>query len=338
MNRIFEAIDRLPKAELHMHIEGSIEPEMMLEMGRRNGIPLPWARIEEARAAYSFRNLREFLDIFYKGLSVIVTENDFFEVTQAYLRRAHDDGIVHAELFISPQAHLKRGIPFETMMKGVLRAFEAARAEYGMSLKLIPLFQRHLPEAEGFVILDMAEPWRKDIVAFGLAGAEVGNPPQLFERLFARCRELGYAVVAHAGEEGPVDYIRDSLDLLKVQRIDHGVRAVDDPDLVARLVREGIPLTVCPVCNVRLGVFPSLDQHNLKTLLQLGVKVTVNSDDPSYISAYMGENLKLCARDLDLRFEDIVQIVANGFEAAFIPQAEKAAFLAQLREAAGGAA
>ena len=334
MKDVFAAIDRLPKAELHMHIEGSLEPGMMLDLGRRNGIELPWRDVEEARAAYQFSNLGEFLDVFYRGLSVIVTEDDFFEVTQAYLRRAHADRIVHAELFISPQAHLRRGIAFETMMRGVLRAFEAARARFGMSVKLIPLFQRHLPEEEAFPILDMAEPWRSEIVGFGLAGAELGNPPQRFERLFARCRDLGYPVVAHAGEEGPAAYVRDSLDILKVRRVDHGVRAADDPALVDRLAREGIPLTVCPMANVRLGVFNSFAEHNLKTLFERGVKVTVNSDDPSYFGAYLGDILKHCVSELGMGFSDIVHLVRNGFEAAFLPETEKKVFIERLEQAA----
>src|SRR6185312_1354762 len=303
-------------------------------LGRRNGIELPWRDVEEARAAYQFSNLGEFLDVFYRGLSVIVTEDDFFEVTQAYLRRAHADRIVHAEIFISPQAHLRRGIAFETMMRGVLRAFEAARARFGMSIKLIPLFQRHLPEEEAFPILDMAEPWRSEIAGFGLAGAELGNPPQRFERLFARCRDLGYPVVAHAGEEGPAAYVRDSLDILKVRRVDHGVRAADDPALVDRLVREGVPLTVCPMANVRLGVFNSFAEHNLKTLFERGVKVTVNSDDPSYFGAYLGDILKHCVSELGMGFSDIVHLVRNGFEAAFLPETEKKVFIDRLEHAA----
>ncbi|MGN6768833.1 MAG: adenosine deaminase [Rhizobiaceae bacterium] len=317
-----------------MHIEGSIEPEMMLNLGRRNGIALPWRGVEEALAAYRFHNLKEFLDVFYRGLSVIVTEDDFFAVTEAYLRRAHADRIVHAELFISPQAHLRRGIKFDTMMRGVSRAFEAARGEFGMSLKMIPLFQRHLPEEGAFSILEMAEPWRHEIAGFGLAGAELGNPPQRFERLFARCRDLGYSVVAHAGEVGPAAYVRDSLDLLKVRRIDHGVRAADDPTLVERLAGERIPLTVCPMANVRLGVFNSFAEHNLKTLLERGVKVTANSDDPSYFGAYLGDILKLCVSELDMGFGDIVQVVRNGFEAAFLPESKKKAFVERLDQAA----
>ncbi|MBN9076459.1 MAG: adenosine deaminase [Rhizobiales bacterium 65-79] len=338
MKDVFAAIDRLPKAELHMHIEGSIEPEMMLDLGRRNGIALPWRGVEEARAAYRFGNLKEFLDVFYRGLSVIVTEDDFFAVTDAYLRRAHADGIVHAELFISPQAHLGRGIGFDTMMRGVLRAFESARGGFGMSLKLIPLFQRHLPEEGAFPILDMAEPWRHEIAGFGLAGAELGNPPQHFERLFAHCRDLGYPVVAHAGEEGPAAYVRDSLDLLKVKRIDHGVRAADDPGLVDRLVREAIPLTVCPMANVRLGVFSSFAEHNLKALFERGVKVTVNSDDPSYFGAYLGDILKLCVGELGMGFADIVQLLRNSFEAAFLPERENEDFVERLHQAANASA
>lgn len=334
MMGIFDAIDRLPKAELHMHIEGSIEPEMMLEMGRANGIALPWNSVEAARAAYRFQNLQQFLDVFYKGLSVMITAEDFRAVTFAYLKRAHADNIVHAELFISPQAHISRGVPLETVMAGIVSAFQQARQEFGMSLKLIPLVQRHLSEQEGFKVLEAMQPWREEVAGFGLAGAELGNPPEKFERLFAHCRERGYPVVAHAGEEGPASYVRSSLDLLKVERIDHGVRAADDQELVARLVRDGVALTVCPMANVRLGVFSSFTNHNLRALYERGVKITVNSDDPSYFGAYLGDNLKRCVSDLGMEFADIVQLLRNSFEASFLTSDRKRHFIERLELAA----
>ena len=330
MKDVFAAIDRLPKAELHMHIEGSIEPEMMLDLGRRNGIALPWRGVEEARAAYRFGNLKEFLDVFYRGLSVIVTEDDFFAVTDAYLRRAHADGIVHAELFISPQAHLGRGIGFDTMMRGVLRAFESARGGFGMSLKLIPLFQRHLPEEGAFPILDMAEPWRHEIAGFGLAGAELGNPPQHFERLFAHCRDLGYPVVAHAGEEGPPEYVAEALDLLAIDRLDHGNRSLEDPALVARLARSSMTLTVCPLSNVKLCNVASVDAHPIDRMLQLGLRATVNSDDPAYFGGYVADNYRAIAQGRDLSRRDLVTLARNSFLGSFLSDDEVAAHLARV--------
>lgn len=330
MQDIAEAIGRLPKAELHMHIEGSIEPEMMFELAAKNGVELPWPDANAARAAYSFQDLPAFLKLFYTGLSVIVDEGDFFTVTKAYLDRAHRDNIVHAELFLSPQGHLRRGVAFETMMNGVVRALHAARDEYGISAKLLLIFQRHLPEEEGFPILDRIEPWRDEIVGFGLGGAELGNPPAKFARLFEACRRLGFPTVAHAGEEGPAAFVRDSLDHLKVARIDHGVRAAEDPALLGRLAAERVPLTVCPVSNVRLGVFPSLAQHNLRTLLRRGLVVTINSDDPAYFGAYMNETLLMCVQELGLTFDEVVAIVGNGFKAAFISEELRTTFLGRL--------
>ncbi len=332
MKTIFDAVEAMPKAELHMHIEGSLEPEMMIAMGKRNGVDLPWTDAAEARKAYQFRDLKEFLDVFYLGLSVMVTRRDFDDVTFAYLERAHADNVVHAELFLSPQGHLRREIPFATFMSGVMDAIARARRDLGMSVGLILLFQRHLPEDEAFAVLDtlLASEWRDEILGFGLGGAERPNPPEKFERVFARCRELGFRVVAHAGEEGPAEFVRDTLELLKVDRVDHGVRAGDDPDLVARLAAEGIPLTVCPVANVRLAVFPELAAHNLRRLLEAGVMVTANTDDPSYFGAYMNDVLKACVRELGLDHGQIYRIVENGFKAAFLPEPEKQRFLDRL--------
>lgn len=329
MQTILDAVEAMPKAELHMHIEGSLEPEMMIAMAGRNGIELPWTDATEARKAYQFRDLKEFLDVFYLGLSVMVTRQDFDDVTFAYLKRAHADNVVHAELFLSPQGHLRRDIPFETFMSGVMDAITRARRELGMSVGLILLFQRHLPEEEAFEVLEtaLASEWRDEIFGFGLGGAEKPNPPAKFERVFARCRELGFRVVAHAGEEGPAEFVRDTLDLLKVDRVDHGVRAGDDRELVARLAADGTPLTVCPVANVRLAVFPTLGRHNLRRLLEAGVMVTANTDDPSYFGAYTNDMLKACVRELGLDHRQLFAIVENGFKAAFLPEPEKKRFL-----------
>lgn len=332
MVALLDAVDAMPKAELHIHIEGSIEPEMMMAMARRNGVELPWSDAGAVREAYRFTDLQSFLDVFYRGLSVLISRRDFDEVATAYLTRAHADNIVHAELFISPQAHQSRGVSFETMMGGIMDAIARAREQFALSVKLILLFQRHLPEEEAFSVLETActSRWRNEIAGFGLGGMELPHPPAKFERVFARCRERGFHVVAHAGEEGPARYVRDTLDLLKVDRIDHGVRAADDVALVERLVRERIPLTVCPVGNVRLGVSPSLARHNLRDLLDAGVVVTVNSDDPSYFEAYLNDVLKACVSELALDRTHLKALVANGFKAAFLSLSEKEAFLERL--------
>jgi adenosine deaminase len=332
MGSLLDAIDAMPKAELHVHIEGSIEPEMMMAMAHRNGIELPWPDASAAREAYRFADLQSFLEVFYRGLSVLVSQQDFYDVTFGYLARAAADNIVHTELFVSPQAHQRRGIGFDTMMNGVIDAIEEARERFSMSVKLILVLQRHLTEENALTVLETASSsrWRDNIVGFGLGGAELPHPPAKFERVFARCRELGFRVVAHAGEEGPPEYVRDTLDLLKVDRIDHGVRAAEDIALVERLAHQGTPLTVCPVGNVRLGVFPSLAEHNLRELLDAGVVVTINTDDPSYFGAYLNEVLRACVSELELSQADLKILVQNGFKAAFLSESEKAAFLERL--------
>lgn len=330
MNKVSRLIDRLPKAELHMHIEGAIEPEMMIDLAQRNGIELPWRDARELQAAYHFANLQEFLAVFYRGLSVLVTEQDFYDITLAYLERAHADRIVHAELFVSPQGHLSRGVSFDSMMRGMVRALQEAQRRFGMSGGILLIIQRHLPEENAFALLDVAEGWRENVLGFGLGGAEIENPPAKFERLFAEMRRRGFEVVAHAGEEGPAESVRDALDILKVARIDHGVRAADNPALVDRLAREGVPLTVCPVSNVLLGVFPSMAAHNLRSLLERGVKVTLNSDDPSYFSAYVNENFRRAAEALHLGADQIVTLVRNSIEAAFMPEQRKSELLLEV--------
>lgn len=263
-------IRRLPKAELHLHIEGSLEPEMMFDLARRNGVTLPYASVEATREAYAFTDLQSFLDIYYAGAAVLIHERDFYELAMAYFRRARADGVVHAELFFDPQTHTARGIAFETVLAGLERAGRDALVQLGISSRLILCFLRHLSEAEAFATLDLARPHRARIHAVGLDSSEQGHPPAKFERVFACCRDLGLRLVAHAGEEGPPGYVWEALDRLRIERIDHGVRAIEDPDLVARLVRERIPLTVCPLSNVKLRVFPDLAQHNLKHMLDRG--------------------------------------------------------------------
>jgi adenosine deaminase len=323
-------IRRLPKAELHLHIEGSLEPELMFELARRNGVALPYASIEATRAAYAFTDLQSFLDIYYAGAAVLLHEQDFYDLAMAYFRRAQADGVVHAELFFDPQTHTARGVAFETVLAGLERAAQEAHASLGISSRLILCFLRHLSEADGFAMLQQAQPHHHRFHGVGLDSSELGHPPAKFERLFACCRDLGLRLVAHAGEEGPPAFIWEALDTLGIERIDHGVRALEDPDLVARLVRERVPLTVCPLSNVKLRVFPELAQHNLKRMLHQGLCVTVNSDDPAYFGGYIVQNFLDCAEALDLSRGDLVALARNSLEASFVTPAERAPWLADL--------
>lgn len=318
----------LPKAELHMHIEGSIEPERFIELARRNGVAIRWQSVEELRAAYHFENLQDFLDLYYDGCRVLQTTQDFHDVTRDYLRRAHADRVLHAELFLGPQGHTSRGVPIASVMEGVLGAMAAARDEDGITSGLIPVVQRHRSEEDGLAMLDALQPWHGRLLGFGLGGAEVGNPPAKFAEFFRRCRALGFKVVAHAGEEGPAAYVREALDLLRVDRLDHGNACVDDPALVAALADSRIPLTLCPLSNLKLQVVDSLAAHPLKRLLQAGLCVTVNSDDPSYFGGYVNDNYRACDEALDLGREGLAQLARNSFEAAFMPDAQRRAALA----------
>ncbi|MDD3674667.1 MAG: adenine deaminase [Thauera sp.] len=311
----------LPKAELHLHIEGSLEPEMMFELARRNGVALPWDSVEATRAAYAFSDLQSFLDLYYAGAAALIHERDFFDLAMAYFARAHADGVVHAELFFDPQTHTARGIAFETVLDGLERACGEAQVRWGISSRLILCFLRHLSEEDGFATLQQALPHLARIHGVGLDSSEKGHPPSKFARLFARCRELGLHIVAHAGEEGPPAYIVEALDLLGVERIDHGVRAAEDPALMARLAREQVALTVCPLSNVKLCVFQRLEQHNLKQLLDAGLKVTINSDDPAYFGGYIAQNYVDTARALGLSRAELKRIARNSLEASFVPEA-----------------
>jgi adenosine deaminase len=307
---------------------------MMFEMARRNGVTLPYATVEETRAAYAFTNLQTFLDIYYAGAAALRQEQDFYELAMAYFRRAKADGVVHAEIFFDPQTHTARGIAFETVLNGLERAASDAKAELGVSSRLLLCFLRHLPEADAFATLAQARPHLQRIHGVGLDSSEKGHPPAKFQRVFAQCRELGLHLVAHAGEEGPAANVRDSLDLLKTERIDHGVRAIEDPALLARLVREQIPLTVCPLSNIKLRVFPSMEQHNLKQLLDLGLRVTLNSDDPAYFGGYIGQNFLATAQALKLSRNELVTLARNSLLASFVTAAERAPWLAQLEKVA----
>ncbi|NLF53024.1 MAG: adenosine deaminase [Thauera phenolivorans] len=320
----------LPKAELHLHIEGTLEPELMFALAARNRIALPWKSVEETRAAYAFSDLQSFLDLYYAGAAALCHEQDFFELAMAYFARAHADGVVHAELFFDPQTHTARGVAFETVLDGLERACRAAQARYGISSRLILCFLRHLSEDEGFAALEAAQPHLARLHGVGLDSSEKGHPPAKFVRLFARCRELGLHLVAHAGEEGPPAYIVEALELLGVERIDHGVRAAEDPALLARLAREQVPLTVCPLSNVKLRVFPNLAAHNLKALLDAGLKVTINSDDPAYFGGYIAQNYIDTAEALGLSRGELKRIARNSLEAAFVTEAERAPWLRRL--------
>jgi len=320
----------LPKADLHMHLEGSIEPQLMLDLAARNGIQLRWNTAEELRAAYRFTNLQSFLDLYYEGCKVLVTEQDFYDVARAYLRRAHQDGVIRAELFIGPQSFTERGVAIETLMSGVLQAMDDARREEGTSVGLMISVHRHRTEADAMAALDQIMPWAEEIVAIGMGGPEVGNPPSKFVRFFKECRDRGFRTTVHAGEEGPAAYVREALELLQVDRIDHGNACLDDPDLVRELVRRRIPLTVCPVSNLRLHVVPSLEEHPLRALMAEGLHVTVNSDDPPYFEAYVTDNLLACREALRLTTEEIVQLARNGLEAAFVKEEERRPLLGRL--------
>lgn len=324
----------LPKAELHLHIEGTLEPELMFALAERNGVALPWRSIEETRAAYAFSDLQSFLDLYYAGAAALIHEEDFYDLAMAYFERAHADGVVHAELFFDPQTHTARGVAFATVLDGLERACRAARERYGLSSRLILCFLRHLSEEDGFATLEQALPHLARLHGVGLDSSEQGHPPSKFVRLFSRCRELGLHIVAHAGEEGPPAYIVEALDLLKAERIDHGVRAAEDPALLARLAREQVPLTVCPLSNVKLCVFPDLRQHNLKTLLDAGLKVTINSDDPAYFGGYVLENYRQTALALQLSRDELKRIARNSLEAAFVDADERAPWLARLEAVA----
>jgi adenosine deaminase len=320
----------MPKAELHIHIEGSLEPEMMFDLARRNGVTLPYASVDAVRAAYRFTNLQDFLDLYYRGMSVLRQEQDFYDLATAYLRRAAGQNVRHAEIFFDPQGHTGRGVPFKTVIDGLWRALKDAERALGMGTALILCFLRHLDEADAEKTLDEALPWRERFIGVGLDSSEKGHPPAKFERVFARARGLGLRAVAHAGEEGPPEYVREALDLLKVDRIDHGNRALEDAALTARLASEAMALTVCPLSNLRLCGVPSLDVHPLKRMLQAGLKATVNSDDPAYFGGYVNENYTAVLPALGLTRNDLVTLARNGFEAAFCDDALKRRYLSEL--------
>ncbi len=335
-SRLPALLRRMPKAELHLHIEGSLEPELIFKLAARNGVELPYPSVEALRAAYAFTDLQSFLDIYYAGASVLLKEQDFFDMAWAYFERAAADNVVHAEIFFDPQTHTERGVPIEAVILGLAHACRRAHAEFGISAALILCFLRHLSEDAALQTLEQALPWRAHFVGVGLDSSERGHPPEKFARVFARARELGLHAVAHAGEEGPPAYIESALDVLKVERIDHGVRCTEDPALVQRLARERVPLTVCPLSNVKLRVFDSLAQHNLPALLDAGLCVTINSDDPAYFGGYVVQNyLQTFAALPQLTAAHARQLAANSFEASFVPAEVKARWRRELDAVAG---
>lgn len=320
----------LPKAELHLHIEGSLEPEMLFSLAARNKLDIPFKSVEEVRAAYNFSNLQDFLDIYYQGMSVLQTEEDFFDLTMAYLNRVRADNVRHVEIFFDPQGHTERGVAFNTAISGILTALSMSKAQFGMTSKLIMCFLRHLSEEDAFETLKQAEPWLDQIDGVGLDSSEVGHPPSKFQRVFKAAAERGLKLVAHAGEEGPPEYVHEALDLLNIDRLDHGNRSLEDDALVKRLAGEKMTLTVCPLSNLKLCVVDDMAAHPLKRMLDLGLSATVNSDDPSYFGGYVMDNFAAVIDALDLSKDDVRQLAKNSFEGSFLSESEKRAQLAAI--------
>ncbi|MGA3157220.1 MAG: adenosine deaminase [Steroidobacteraceae bacterium] len=331
-DRLFELLRGMPKAELHIHIEGSLEPELIFALAARNGVQLPYADVAALRRAYAFTDLQSFLDIYYAGASVLLHEQDFYDMAMAYLGRAAAEQVLHTEIFFDPQTHTARGVSLQTVIKGLRRACLEARARFGLSATLILCFLRHLSEADAFATLEEALPWREHFIGVGLDSSELGHPPEKFARVFARCAELGLHRVAHAGEEGPPSYIWGALEVLGVERIDHGVQAIQDRALMQHLAEERIPLTVCPLSNQKLRVFPDLAHHNLGALLAAGLVATVNSDDPAYFGGYLNENFTRTFAATGLGAAQAYQLARNSFEASFIDETVRRSYLERLDE------
>jgi len=330
VSKIIELIKKIPKAELHLHIEGSLEPELMFKLSKRNKIEIPFASVDEIRSAYNFYDLQSFLDIYYKGSNVLIKRQDFFDLTWAYMLKCREESIVHTEIFFDPQTHTYRGINFDLVINGIHDALLKAKKELGISSKIIMCFLRHLDEDSAFKTLDQALIHKDKIIGVGLDSSESGHPPSKFERVFKKAMKEGFLTVAHAGEEGPSDYIWEALNLLKVKRIDHGVRCLKDEKLVQKLRDEQIPLTVCPLSNVKLCVFENLEDHNLKKLLDKGLMVIVNSDDPAYFGGYVNTNLIECQKALNLSIGDVKRLAINSFKSSFLSRGEKKKWIDQI--------
>jgi adenosine deaminase len=332
MEKLIQYIEHLPKAELHLHIEGTFEPELMFEIAARNNISLKYSSVDELRQAYKFNNLQDFLDIYYSGAGVLRTEEDFYDLTYAYLLRAHSDSVLHTEIFFDPQTHSANGISFKTVIEGIHRALRDGHQKLGITSCLIMCFLRHLDESSAFALLQEAIPYREWITAVGLDSSEKDNPPEKFERVFFQARQYGFLTVAHAGEEGSAENIRNAVGLLMVDRIDHGNSCLDDGNLVELLVERLIPLTLCPLSNLRLKVVESLEKHPLLEMLERGLMVTVNSDDPAYFGGYINDNYIAIARALSLDKEQLFKVAHNSFEASFLPESQKIKYIDLLKD------
>ena len=329
-NRITDFINKSPKTELHLHIEGSLEPELMFKLSKRNKVEIPFKNVDEIRSAYNFTNLDSFLKIYYEGSNVLISEEDFFDLTWEYILRCKQDNIVHTEIFFDPQSHIPRGVRFETVINGIDKALKKAERDFGITSKVIMCFLRHLDEESCFDVLKQACNFKDKIIGVGLDSSEKGNPPTKFLNLFEHAMREGFLTVAHAGEEGPPKYIWDSLNLLKIKRVDHGVQCLKDEKLVERLVKEQIPLTVCPLSNVKLCVFDKLENHNLKKMLDKGLRVMVNSDDPAYFGGYLNQNLIETSKALNLKLEDVKKLIENSFKSSFLNEENKKDWLKKI--------
>ena len=330
MKEIIEFINKTPKAELHLHIEGTLEPDLLLKLAKRNDIKIPFTNIDEIKSAYNFTNLETFLNIFYQGSRVLVNEIDFFELTWSYALKCKENNVVHTEIFFDPQTHVNRGVSFSVIINGIYKALIKANEEFGLSFKIIMCFLRHLDEASAFEMLDQALAHKDKIVGVGLDSSEIGNPPKKFERVFKSAMENGFLTVAHAGEEGPSEYIWEALNLLKVKRIDHGVQCLQDKKLVKKLRDDKIPLTVCPLSNVKLNVFNKLEDHNLKKMLNSKLMVVINSDDPAYFGGYVNQNLIECQSALNLSMREIKTLITNSFRSSFLDEEKKIKWIEQI--------
>lgn len=330
---MIDLIKRLPKAELHLHIEGSLEPELMFKLAKRNNIQIPYKNIEDVRNAYNFSNLQSFLDIYYAGANVLITKQDFYDLTHEYILKCVENNIIHTEIFFDPQSHTSRGVSFETVITGIKEALADAKEKYGITSCIIMCFLRHLSQEDAFKTLNQALSFKSDITAVGLDSSELGNPPKKFEEVFKKAKEQGFKLVAHAGEEADVSYIYEALDVLEIQRIDHGVQSIKSDELMKRLKKEQIPLTVCPNSNIELKVFENYKEHNIKKLLDYGLNVTVNSDDPAYFKGYLNQNFINLYENLELSKEDIITLVKNSFNSSFIDEKLKKEYISKVDKA-----
>ena len=332
---MIELIKKLPKAELHLHIEGSLEPELMFRLAKKNKIEIPYRDIEDVRNAYNFTNLQTFLDIYYAGANVLITEDDFYDLTWEYILKCVEDNVIHTEIFFDPQTHTARGVAFETVITGIKRALADAKAQYGITSCIIMCFLRHLSQEEAFETLEQALPFKDDIIGVGLDSSELGNPPSKFTDVFKKAKEEGFKLVAHAGEEADFSYIYEALDLLDISRIDHGVQSIKSAELMQRLKDEQMPLTVCPNSNIELRVFDTYKEHNIKELLDYGLNITVNSDDPAYFKGYINQNFINISENLPLTEDDIITLVKNSFRSSFISDELKQQYLDKVDQAIG---